>query len=100
MESQVYFKEIRQYPKVIVQDDGSKFRSREFEKVTKEYRMEEMVIPPGKPFKNRYVESFHSRLREELLSAEVFESVEDSERKVIEWVRWYNSKDLTLSPII
>jgi len=51
---------------------------------------EEVVIPPGEPFKNGYVESFHSRLREELLSAEVFESVEDAERKVVEWVRWYN----------
>ncbi len=48
------------------------------------------MIPPGEPFKNGYVESFHSRLREELLSAEVFEDIEDARRKVVEWVEWYN----------
>ena len=32
------------------------------------------MIPPGKPFKNGYIESFHSRMREELLDAELFKS--------------------------
>jgi len=50
------------------------------------------TVSPGKPFKNGYVESFHSRLREELLSAQVFEDLEDARRKIIEWVEWYNSE--------
>jgi len=77
-------------PKVIVRDDGSEFRSKEFGKVVRKYRVEEIVIPPGKPFKNGYVESFHSRFREELLSAEVFESLEDARRKIVKWIEWYN----------
>jgi len=79
-------------PRVIVRDDGSEFRSKEFGKVIRKYRIEEAVIPPGEPFKNGYVESFHSRLREELLSAEVFEDLEDARRRIIEWVEWYNSE--------
>ncbi len=68
-------------PKVIVRDDGSEFRSREFGKVVKKYRIEEVIIPPGEPFRNSYVEHFHSRSREKLLSVEVFESVEDARKK-------------------
>ncbi|WP_274540975.1 integrase core domain-containing protein [Thermovibrio guaymasensis] len=45
-----------------------------------------MVIPAGESFKNGYVESFHSHLREELLSFEFFEDIEDARRKVVEWV--------------
>jgi putative transposase len=79
-------------PKVIIRDDGSEFRSKEFGRVVRKYRIEEVVIPPGEPFKNGYVESFHSRLREELLSAELFENLEDARRKIIEWIEWYNSE--------
>jgi len=71
-------------PKVIVRDNGSEFRSKEFGKVVKRFRIEEVVIPPGEPFKNDYVESYHSRLCEELLSAEVFENLDDARRKVAE----------------
>jgi len=77
-------------PRVIIRDDGSEFRSKEFGKMVKRYRIEEVVIPPGEPFKNGYVESFHRRLREELLSAEVFEDLEDARKKIVEWVEWYN----------
>lgn len=88
-----YFEElILQYgtPKVIVRDDGSEFRSGEFGKVVRKYRIEEIVIPPGEPFRNGYVESFHSRFREELLSAEVFKSIEDARSKIAKWIEWYN----------
>jgi len=61
-------------PKAIIRDDGPEFRSENFQKVISKYRIKEVIIPPGKTFKNGYVESFHSRMREELLDAEVFES--------------------------
>ncbi len=79
-------------PKLILRDDGSEFRSGDFGRIVKKYRIEEAVIPPGKPFKNGYVESFHSRLREELLSAEIFEDLEDARRKISAWVEWYNTE--------
>jgi len=77
-------------PKVIVRDDGGEFRSKKFGQIIGRYRITEVVIPPGQPFKNGYVESFHSRLREELLSAEVFETLEKARKKIAEWVEWYN----------
>ncbi len=51
------------YPKAIIRDDGPEFRSSSFQKVISKYRIKEVIIPPGKPFKNSYVESFHSRIK-------------------------------------
>ena len=83
---------IRHYgpPKAIIRDDGPEFRSENFQKVISKYRIKEVIIPPGKPFKNGYVESFHSRMREELLDAELFESLEEAREKILNWVKWYN----------
>ena len=36
--------------------------------------METLYIEPGSPWENGYAESFHSRLRDEFLALEVFES--------------------------
>ncbi|OQX51681.1 MAG: hypothetical protein B5M53_10640 [Candidatus Cloacimonas sp. 4484_209] len=47
----------------MIRDDGPEFRSENFQKVISKYRIKEVIIPPGKPFKNGYVESFHSRRR-------------------------------------
>ena len=79
-------------PKAIIRDDGPEFRSKSFQRVISKYRISEIVIPPGKPFKNGYVESFHKRMREELLDAEIFESLEEAREKVLNWIRWYNTK--------
>ena len=49
-----------------------------------------MIIPPGKLFKNGYIESFHNRMKEELLNAELFESLEEVREKILNWVKWYN----------
>ena len=79
-------------PRAIIRDDGPEFRSKSFQKIISKYRIKEVIIPPGQPFKNGYVESFHSRMREELLDAEVFESLEEARTKVLNWVKWYNTE--------
>ena len=56
-------------PKLILRDDGCELRSENFG-----------------------TESFHSRLREELLSAEIFEDLKDARRKISEKVEWYNTE--------
>jgi transposase InsO family protein len=47
-------------------------------------------IDPGSPWQNGFAESFHSRLRDEFLSQEVFLSVADAQVRIGIWRKWYN----------
>ena len=47
-------------------------------------------IPPGEPWKNRYVESFHSRQRDESLNINTFATILHAHVKLTDWHREYN----------
>jgi Integrase core domain len=47
-------------------------------------------IRPGRPVENGYVESFHGRLRDECLNAEIFFSLADAQSKLNIWREDYN----------
>jgi MYXO-CTERM domain-containing protein len=49
-----------------------------------------LYIEPGSPWQNGYAESFHSRLRSELLDAEVFETVGVAQALAAAWRNKYN----------
>ena len=49
-------------------------------------------IDPGSPWQNGFAESFHSRIRDEFLSQEVFLSLADARVRVGIWRRWYNEE--------
>ena len=48
-------------------------------------------VAPGSPWENGYIESFHSRLRDEFLEREEFESVADARAKAMWYRREYNT---------
>jgi transposase InsO family protein len=48
-------------------------------------------IEPGSPWENGYVESFNSKLRDELLDGEVFYSLKEAEVVIEGWRRHYNT---------
>ena len=48
-------------------------------------------MAPGSPWENGFIESFHSRFRDEFLEAEVFESVPDARAKGTWFRREYNT---------
>ncbi len=52
--------------------------------------VETLYIEPGSPWQNGYAESFHSRLRSELLDAEVFDSVAAAQGLGTAWRSAYN----------
>jgi len=64
----------RQYgsPRVFRRDDGPEFRSWEFQRVIRKWRIREEVIPPGQPFNNGHIESYQGTMRDELLDREEF----------------------------
>ncbi len=47
-------------------------------------------IEKGSPWENGYVESFHARLRDELLEGEIFYSLREAQIIIESWRRHYN----------
>lgn len=52
---------------------------------------EAIPVAPASPWENGFIESFHSRLRDEFLEREVFESVPDARAQGRWWRREYNT---------
>ncbi|MCC6285965.1 MAG: transposase [Phycisphaerales bacterium] len=52
--------------------------------------VESLYIAPGSPWENGYAENFHSRLRDEQLSAEEFADVTDARALAASWRHEYN----------
>jgi putative transposase len=48
-------------------------------------------IEPGSPWENGYVESFNSRLRDELLNGEIFYTLREAKTVIESWRRHYNA---------
>jgi transposase InsO family protein len=48
-------------------------------------------IEPGSPWENGYVESFNGKLRDELLNAEVFNTLAEAKILIEQWRRHYNT---------
>jgi putative transposase len=48
-------------------------------------------IEPGSPWENGYVVSFYGKLRDELLNAEVFNTLAEAEVLIEQWRRHYNT---------
>jgi putative transposase len=48
-------------------------------------------VAPASPWENGFIESFHSRLRDEFLDREEFETVADAQAKATWWRREYNT---------
>jgi len=50
-----------------------------------------LFIEPGSPWENGYVESFNSRLRDELLDREIFTTLLEARVLIENWKRTYNT---------
>jgi transposase InsO family protein len=81
---------IRGVPKHIRSDNGPEFIARAIRQFLERAGVEALYIEPGSPWQNGYAESFHSRLRSELLDAEVFENVAAARALAAAWRNQYN----------
>lgn len=83
-------KESRGLPVMIRVDNGPEFISRKLDLWCKDNKVRLVFIQPGKPTQNAYIERCNKSIREELLNAWVFKSLDEVREKVEEW-RWdYN----------
>jgi putative transposase len=82
---------VRGVPGCIRSDNGPEFISDAIKKWLEESSVETLYIEPGCPWQNGYIESFHSRLRNEVLNREIFHSVKEAKVLVEDWRLEYNN---------
>lgn len=79
-------------PRVIRMDNGPEFIFKTLKAWAAEEGTTEAFIPPGMPWHNGFVESFHNRLRDEFLEDALFNDVAHGCRCVTDWSHRYNNK--------
>ncbi len=81
---------VRGVPQHIRSDNGPEFIAKAIRRFLASAGVETLYIEPGSPWQNGYAESFNSRLRDELLNAEVFENVPEAQTLGAQWRNAYN----------
>ena len=84
--------EWRGKPKAIRSDNGSEMRSAEFQTWAQKRGIRLMIIQPGKPTQNAYVERFNRTVRHKCLDEHLFESVDHAQRTATDWLWRYNNE--------
>ncbi|MFB9990567.1 transposase [Deinococcus oregonensis] len=78
-------------PTFLCSDNGSEFIARDLGIWLAVQEVSTRNTLPGKPWQNGFAESFHSRLREECLSPEVFSSAQHASVLIEGWQAFYNA---------
>lgn len=80
----------RGVPGHIRSDNGPEFIAATIRRLAGLTGVQSLYIAPASPWENGYAESFHSRLRDELLNAEVFADVREARALAATWRQEYN----------
>ena len=80
----------RGLPRSLVVDHGPEFISKALDAWAYAHGVQLIFIRPGKPVDNAYIESFHSRFRDECLNERWFWDLPDARRQIELWRRDYN----------
>ena len=78
-------------PSHIRSDNGPEFAALAVRELMGNLGVNTAFIEPGSPWENGYVESFNSKLRDELLDGEIFYSLKEAEILIAAWRRRYNT---------
>lgn len=79
-------------PHVLRMDNRPEFIATQMQTWLSEQNVLAAYIAPGSPWQNGFRESFHSRLRDELLSASVFETLADARTQTEAFRLMYNQE--------
>lgn len=83
---------LRGLPEYIRSDNGPEFIAQAIRSWLATSKVGTWYIEPGSPWQNGYAESFHARLRDELLATEVFETVAEAKMLATQWRLEYNHR--------
>ncbi|GHU41781.1 integrase [Clostridia bacterium] len=73
-------------------DRGSEFKNEIIEAILKTFGIERSLSRKGTPIDNAVVESMYDIVKTEFVYGETFESLQDLQQKLDEWVWWYNNE--------
>jgi putative transposase len=82
---------LRGVPGHIRSDNGPEFVAKAVQAWIAAVGAKTAYIAPGSPWENGYVESFHARLRDELLDGEIFYTLREAQIVIESWRRPYNT---------
>jgi len=77
-------------PEHIRSDNGPEFTARAVRKWLNRIGVKTLFIEPGSPGENGYIESFNGKMRDELLSREIFTTLQEAKVLIEQWRREYN----------
>lgn len=82
---------LRGIPAHIRSDNGPEFIARALREWITLVGAKTADIMPGSPWENGYCESFNSKLRDELLNGEIFDTLKEAKIVIERWRRHYNT---------
>ena len=80
----------RGVPEHIRSDNGPEFTAKVVRGWLARVQVKTLFIQPGSPWENGYVESFNSKLRDELLDGEIFYTLREGKVLIERWRQYYN----------
>jgi len=81
---------LRGVPEHIRSDNGPEFTAKAVRRWLYRVGVKTLFIEPGSPWENGYLESFNSKLRDELLNGEVFTTLTEARVLIEQWRMEYN----------
>jgi putative transposase len=72
-------------------DNGSEFIAKRLRAWLHKLAVKPLFIEPGSPWENGYIESFNGKMRDELLSGEIFCSLKEAQILIEMWRKHYNT---------
>jgi transposase InsO family protein len=83
---------VRGVPKHVRSDNGPEFIAKAIRAWLGSANVGTLYIDPGAPWQNGFAESFHGRLRDELLDAELFSCLKEAKLLSTQWRLDYNHR--------
>jgi putative transposase len=80
----------RGYPVAVRTDNGPEFTSRAFMAWAQEHGVRHILIEPGRPMQNGYIESFNGKFRDECLNEHWFQTLPQARVHIAIWRQDYN----------
>jgi len=78
------------YPLAVRTDNGPEFTSRAFMGWTQTHGIRHILIEPGRPMQNGYIESLNGKFRDECLNEQWFETLAQARSAITAWRQDYN----------
>lgn len=82
----------RYAPAFLRSDNGSQFTAQTVQAWLEQNQVGPVFIPPGQPWKNGFIESFHDKFRDECLQREWFQSLLEAQVLIEAWRLHYNTQ--------